>query len=217
MARECFSILISVDPQRNFCSLAVRSLEERRIWTYQAKNLINLCTSVLATFDKPDPAILVLTSLAMRLLVTLTDSKEWKMVIDCDCSVVDMAAKNLVIFLGSESGFYVATRKYIMNLGFLLPLQKKVATLADDRFLITASVVTLALRPFHVSLSDVNDSASVDMHRVTKCYISSLLTVPWLMQRLPSVLVPALKHKSVLSLCFQTLQVRSQVNSSPFS
>ncbi|OWM82477.1 hypothetical protein CDL15_Pgr002052 [Punica granatum] len=157
-------------------------------------------------YDKSDPAILVLTSLAMRLLVALTDSKGWKMAADNDRSAADMASKNLVLFLGSESGFYVSTRKYIMKLDFPLPLQKNVTMQTDDRFLITASMITLALRPFHVIFSDVYNSALEDMHRVTKCYILSLLTVPWLVQRLPAILVPALKHISVLSPCFQTLQ-----------
>ncbi|PKI72552.1 hypothetical protein CRG98_007074 [Punica granatum] len=208
--QNCFKIILesinSPDPRRNFCSLAVGSLEERRIWTYQAKNLITLCTSILAVYDKSDPAILVLTSLAMRLLVALTDSKGWKMAADSDRSAADMASKNLVLFLGSESGFYVSTRKYIMKLDFPLPLQKNVTMQTDDRFLITASMITLALRPFHVIFSDVYNSALEDMHRVTKCYILSLLTVPWLVQRLPAILVPALKHISVLSPCFQTLQ-----------
>ncbi|KAK4776106.1 hypothetical protein SAY87_024067 [Trapa incisa] len=209
--QNCFKIILesikSPDPQRNFCSLAVGSSEEKRTWTYQAKSLITLCASVLAACEKHHPSILVITSLAMRLLVTLTDPKEWKMIINCDRSVLDMAAKELVIFLGSESGFYVATRKYIVNLDFPLPLQKKVATHTDEKFLITASVITLALRPFHAILSNVNNYDDMDIHHVTKCYISSLLTVPWLVQRLPSVLVPALKHKSVILRCFQTLQI----------
>lgn len=217
MAHNLVFYFISADPRRNFCSLVIMSPEERRTWAYQAKNLITLCTFTLAACDKPDPAILVLNSLAMRLLVALTDSKEWNMVIDGDRSVVDMSARNLVLFLGSESGFYFAARKYIMNLDFPLLLQKRVTMQTDDKFLITASVITLALRPFHVILSDINNSAAVDMNRVTKHYILFLLTVPWLVQRFPSVLVPALKHKSVLSPCFQTLQVRSHDNSCPFS
>jgi ubiquitin-protein ligase E3 B len=48
----------------------------------------------------------------------------------------------------------------------------------------------------------------VDINSAPAQYFLFLLTIPWLTQRLPAVLLPALKHKSILSPCFQTLLVR---------
>ncbi|KAF8042732.1 hypothetical protein BT93_A1151 [Corymbia citriodora subsp. variegata] len=210
--QKCFKILLesihSTDLRRNFCCLAIGTLEERRTWNYQAQKLITLCSFVLASCDTNCPGskdMVVLTSLAMRLLVVLTDRNGWKILPQDHIRDIDLAVKNLICFMGSKSGLYISVRKYIMKLDVLLPSQRGGMIQTEDRFLITASALTLALRPFHVIKSQKDGPSLVDIQCAATQYCLSLLTIPWLLQRLPAFLVPALKHKSVLSPCFQPL------------
>ncbi|KAL5740695.1 hypothetical protein ACOSQ2_029875 [Xanthoceras sorbifolium] len=212
---NCFKILLesidSSDSGKNFCSLAVGMLQERRTWSYQAKKLISLCSFILSECDISNPGgqnIVVLTSLALRLLVVLTDRKGWKSITNDTLQDADVAVKDLVGFMGScKSGLYVSIRKYIKKLGVPLSSQMKTIVQTDDRFLITAGAVTLALRPFQMTNSAVDSPGPVGMHFAAEQYCLFLLTIPWLVQRLPAVLIPALKHKSVLSPCFQILLI----------
>lgn len=204
-------LFLFVDARKNICSLAIGLAEERSTWNYQARKLITLGAFILSASDQCHPEsqqILVLTSLAMHLVVALTDLNGWKIITDVDRSVADRAAKNLVWFMGNDSAFYLSIRKYLMQLDLPSSLSpNSVIKPADEKFLITASVITLALRPFHLIDPDKTGSDITDMSDAPKHYILFLLTIPLLVQRLPAVLVPALKHKSVLSPCFRTLLV----------
>ncbi|KAJ8651000.1 hypothetical protein MRB53_004023 [Persea americana] len=78
----CFKILLqsinSTDSKKNFCSLAVGTPEERRTWLYQSQKLVSICSFILAECDKTCSSgrdKLLLTSLAMQLVVALTDPK----------------------------------------------------------------------------------------------------------------------------------------------
>ncbi|KAJ7971465.1 E3 ubiquitin-protein ligase UPL7 [Quillaja saponaria] len=181
--RTCFSILLesmnSVDLDSNFCSLAIGTPEERRIWTYQAQKLTFLGFFILSQFSKHnsgDQDIVYVTSLAMRLVVVLTDLKGWKCITDDNRSDADIAVKDLIKFMGSgKCGIYISIGRYVSTLNNS-SLQRK-----------------------SIILTDVNYAA--------KQYCVFLLTIPWLAQRLPAVLLPALKHKTVLSSCFQTLLI----------
>lgn len=187
------------------------TVHERRTWSYQAKKLISLCSFTLSECNKSHPEgqnIVVLTSLALRLLVVLTDRKGWKSITNDTLQDADVAVKDLVLFMGScKSGLYISIRRYIIMLGVPFPPQAKTIVQTDDRFLITAGAVTLALRPFQITNSAFVSPGSVSVHFAAEQYCLFLLTIPWLVQRLPAVLVPALKHKSVLSPCFQILLV----------
>ncbi|KAM1408826.1 hypothetical protein ACFX2I_009298 [Malus domestica] len=213
--KTCFQILLesvnSTDSKKNFCSLAIGTLEESRIWSYQSRKLISLCMFVLSKCDTSrarDQVIVALTSLAMRFVVVLTDFKGWKSVAEHDCQSADAAVKYLVRFMGTgESGLYLSIRRYISTLD--APGFSRISSniQRDDSFLITASTITLALRPFHLAKFDSDGPGSLDVHYVAEKYCVFLLTIPCLTQRLPAVLISAMRHKSILSPCFQTLLI----------
>ncbi|KHN02276.1 E3 ubiquitin-protein ligase UPL7 [Glycine soja] len=96
--------------------------------------------------------ITIVTSLAMRVLVMLTDLKGWKGITDDNHLDADLAVKDLIQFLGEVPG-------------------------------------------------------ALDVNHAAKQFFVYLLTIPWLVQHLPPVLLPALKHKSILFPCFQTLLI----------
>lgn len=200
------------DSRKNFCSLTTGTLQERRTWSYQAKKLISLCSFILAECDKSHSggqSIVVLTSLALRLLVVLTDLKGWKSTRNDNLQDADRLVKDLVWFMGScNSGLYISVRRYINRLDVSFSSQTNSTVQTDDRFMITASAVTLVLRPFHMTNFDVTSTGQADVHYAAEQYCLYLLTVPWLAQRLPAILIPALKHKSILSPCLQIFLVR---------
>ncbi|KAK9921117.1 hypothetical protein M0R45_029643 [Rubus argutus] len=213
--KNCFQMLLesmnSTDSKKNYCSLAIGTCEERRVWGYQSRKLISLCMFVLSECDKSrlgSQEIVALTSLAMRVVVVLTDVKGWKSVKEHDCQNAETAVKDLVRFLGSgESSLYSSIRRYINTLDAPCSSRPRSSVQTDDRFLITASTITLAFRPFHVSKFDINGIGLLDVHYIAEKYCVFLLTIPWLTQRLPAVLIPAMRHKSVLQPCFQTLLI----------
>ncbi|CAK9143007.1 unnamed protein product [Ilex paraguariensis] len=183
--------IISSDPQENFCSLATGTLEERRIWMYQAQKLISLCLFILANCDnfrQEDRDIVVLTSLAMRFAVALTDLKGWKSVRDDNLRDAEIAVKHLVRIMGSKkSGLYICIRKYISKLDAPFSSQMNYSGQTDDRFLITASAITLALRPFLSANLDINDNIPLDTQCAAEQYCVLLLSIPWFAQRLPPI------------------------------
>ncbi|WCJ34402.1 ubiquitin-protein ligase 7 [Euphorbia peplus] len=213
--QTCFKILLesisSTDSRKNFFSLAFGSLEERRIWTCQSKKLVSLCAFVLADCDKSHVCgqdIIVLTTLAMRFLVVLTDLKGWKSVPSSSLEDAKAAVNYLIMFMGSSgSGLYVSIGRYINKLDILTSPQTKTMIQADDKFLITAAAITLALRPFNATNLTPNGSELLNVQSAAAQYCMFLLTIPRLTQRLPAVLVSAIKHKSVLSPCLQALLI----------
>ncbi|GAB2235821.1 hypothetical protein Drorol1_Dr00026262 [Drosera rotundifolia] len=204
---SCFMSLLqsitSVDSNKNFNSLATGSTEERRVWGYQTRKLITLCSFMLEVFDSSSASkdMATATSLVLRLIISLTDLNCWKFISDQNRIHADGAVKDLVCFMGSrESGVYRAIGKYISSLD--TPSERQ--SLTDDKFLITASAVTLALRPFQADTIDSEDSDTAAMQ-----FCTYILPVPWLIQRIPVLLLPALRHTTVVTPCFRTLQVRN--------
>jgi ubiquitin-protein ligase E3 B len=90
------------------------------------------------------------------------------------------------------------------NLDTNKPAEKPIAP-TDDHFLITASAVTLALRPLHLNGMDVD---GYDIDRAYIDYVVYILTIPNLIRCLPSLLLPAVRHPSVLQPCLSILSVR---------
>ncbi|XVF76313.1 hypothetical protein PTKIN_Ptkin13bG0256300 [Pterospermum kingtungense] len=216
--QTCFKVLlesiISTDSRKNICSLIAGTTEERRTFMYQAQKLISLCSFILSECDTSragNQDIVILTSLALRLLVVLTDLKSWKNVSNDSMGEADAAVKNLVCFMGScRSGLYVSLKSYISKLDVCFSPKVKSIAETDDKFLITASAVTLAIRPLSVITFNATDPSQFDVHHAAEQYCVYILTVPWLTQRLPAVLLPALKHKSTLSPCLQILQTSGE-------
>ncbi|KAL8245218.1 hypothetical protein R6Q59_011476 [Mikania micrantha] len=206
----CFRILLesinSSDPQRNFCTLATSSVEEQRTWKYQAKKLISLCVLILSECnysDKEGNQFVVLTSMAMRFVVSLTDLKSWKAHNGITLQDVDNAVKDLVWYMCSKKiQLYISIRKYLSKLDVPFFSQTRRAGHTDDRFLITTSAITLALRPFNT------DNANLQFAAEQYCVL--VLTIPWFTQRLPAVLLSAIKHKSILSPCFREILISKE-------
>jgi len=145
----------------------------------------------------------------MRVLVMLTDLKGWKGITNYNHFDADLAVKDLIQFMGSDkSGCYVSIGRYISALENHSS-QSKTITQADENFFITASAITLAVRPFYLTNYGAEAHHTLDFNHAAEQYIVYLLTIPWLVQHLPLVLLPALKHKSILFPCFQTLLVSS--------
>ncbi|KAF7818710.1 E3 ubiquitin-protein ligase UPL7 [Senna tora] len=205
----CFTILLeslnSSDSKRNFCSLAIGMPEERRIWSDQARRLTSLGFFILSEFSKGssrDQEITLVASLAMRVLVMLTDLKGWKGITDDNRQDADIAVRGLIEYMGSNaSGSYESIGRYISSLDYYSSQTKNISP-TDDKFLITASTITLALQPFYLRNFDVKGPAMLDKNHPANQYFVYMLTIPCLVQRLPSVLRPALKHRSILFPCF---------------
>lgn len=143
----------------------------------------------------------------MRILVMLTDLKGWKGITDDNRLEADLAVKDLVQFMrNNKSGCYVSIARYISALDNYSS-QTKIITQADEFFFITASAITLAVRPFYLTNFDVEGPGMLDVNHAAKQYIVHVLSIPWLVKHLPPVLLPAIKHKSILFPCFQTLLV----------
>lgn len=210
----CFTILLeslkSSDSKQNYCFLAIGTTEERRIWSYQVQQLTSLGFLILSEFSECNSGaedITIVTSLAMRVLVMLTDLKGWKGITDDNRLDADLAVKDLIQFLGSsKSGSYVSIARYISALDNYSS-KSRIITQADENFFITTSAITLAVRPFHLTNFNVEGPGMLDVNHAVKQYIVYLLTIPWLVQHLPPVLLPALKHKSILFPCFQNLLI----------
>ncbi|KAM0874648.1 hypothetical protein ACQ4PT_037331 [Festuca glaucescens] len=200
---RCFRIILnsinSFDASRNFCSFAVGSPEERSIWLYQAKKLISLCSCILARCDNScckDVNMVEITAITMRLAISLTDCKTWTNLTSENTRAADASVESLIEFIGTrKSGTYSCVRRYIKCFGPHATLGKIDSVIApDDQLLITASAVTVALRPFNTTKSD----RGVDLTGAAKEYFTLILTIPYLCKRLPPLLLPALKHISVL-------------------
>ncbi|XP_043697207.1 E3 ubiquitin-protein ligase UPL7 [Telopea speciosissima] len=214
----CFKILLesinSTVSQKNFCSLAMGTLDERKTWLYQAKKLISVCLFILAECDYScagERETIFLTTLAMRLVVALTDPKGWKSFSSENIRDFDSAGKELVICTASgKSHLYSRIRRYIIKLDPRFAQNRKSGLQMEDHLLITASAVTLALRPFQVIKSNLNDFGLLDGQDVVEQYCVFILTIPWFSQRLPTVLLPALKHKSIVLQCLRTLLISKE-------
>ncbi|XP_072956198.1 E3 ubiquitin-protein ligase UPL7 [Typha angustifolia] len=202
----CFTILLnsinSSDMDKNFCSLAVGTLEEKSAWLYQAQKMVSLCSFILAECDYSSPEgenMIALTALAMRLVISLTDLKGWKSLKSDDTRVADVSVKRLIKFMSTrKSSTYSCIRRYIINLGAYFSSLKNNIAPTDNQFLITASAVTLALRPFHSKKSDINNADSFNLDEASEEFSLFIMTIPFLCRCLPSLLLPALKHKSAL-------------------
>ncbi|KAL6637123.1 hypothetical protein ACP70R_024695 [Stipagrostis hirtigluma subsp. patula] len=146
-----------------------------------------------------DENMVDITVIAMRLAVSLTDYKTWKSLKSENARAADASVENLIEFIGaSKSGTYNCVRQYIKCLGPHVTSGKKISAAAtDDQFLITASAVTVTLRPFHSKIAE----NGADLNGASKEYFKLILTIPYLCKRMPPLLLPALKHISVLQPC----------------
>lgn len=178
---------------------------------HQSRKLLSLGLFILAqcSTDFGNKIFVALTSLSMRFIVTLTEVKGWKYTTNNNYDAANVQVCKLIQFIGSkDSMVYFYIRRFVCRLDVLSSSQEKNSIQADEIFVITATALTLALRPFHIADSIGKSRSSVEVQSIADIFLVYILTIPWLTKRLPTILLPALKHKSVVSPCLKSLLVR---------
>lgn len=229
----CFRILLQSincpDPKKNFCSLAFGSAEERARWVYQAHKLFSICSSTL-TKDRPvsskvGSAAALVIALAMRLMVALTDINTWKNFLKECMGDGRLVVWNLINWIANRNaGLYSSVRQYIMKCNSAKNRKNKAAIQTDESFIVTASAVTMVLRPFHTVQSELCqgvfsisnqtnclESYDAGVKSAAEQFCIYILTIPYLTQRLPAALLPALQHSSTFSPCLRTMVISKEV------
>jgi hypothetical protein len=183
----------------------------------QARSGRNLATSEGAN----------LPGLAMRVMVALTDSSTWKCFNepgqDLRKRKADLVVLGLLEWLANgNGGLFLAVRSFILA-NFPVPGIKDDQTRPrgkKDKFIITASIITVTLRPLLVlSARCAEDQAQTEetlkvvkdfkyaAERAAAQFSAHILTIPFLPQRLPRPLLPALQHVTALSPCLRSFGV----------
>nr|XP_024374884.1 E3 ubiquitin-protein ligase UPL7-like isoform X3 [Physcomitrium patens]XP_024374886.1 E3 ubiquitin-protein ligase UPL7-like isoform X3 [Physcomitrium patens] len=226
-----FCIRLYTNMRFNYCNLSVGSPEEMSKWMYQARELLRLACAALQKESYADQkgtktnhlaqADSNLARLAIQVMVSLTDSSTWKCLGGPEQVVrkrkADLVVLSLLEWLASESaGFFLAVRSYILE-NFLVPgiKNQEVSPCGkEDKLIITA-----LLRPLLVLSAECRkDGKGAENSKNYKDYTFAaeraaalfsvhILTIPFLTQRLPQPLLPALQDPLVLSPCLRFFEV----------
>ncbi|KAG6544429.1 hypothetical protein Mapa_014067 [Marchantia paleacea] len=223
----CFKLLLdsisSTDPRSNYCSLAIGSLEEQSRWVYQAHKILELCSAVLANdgsaWNSIEGARTILPGLTMRVMVAMTDASMWKSSsLQESRDKANLAILSLLEWLvKGNSGLFPAVRSYVLT-NFPIPKTGKDNDHPPerDKFIVTASAITMALRPLTVLSAaypvqpEVNEgvrNSEASCVPAAEIFAAHILTIPFLVQRIPPSLVPALQHPSALAPCLRSFGV----------
>lgn len=212
------------DMSRNYCSLAIGSRDEQARWLHQVHKILELCGTVLANdgheWSDTEKTGRILPGLTVRVMVALTDASMWKGFAQKDDQVkANVRALALLEWLArGHGGLFPAIRSYIItNYPVSMSDSEQEQPLDRDKFIVTASAITLALRPL-VNLSAASQQESqhdrkelerlrASSARAAVMFAMHILTIPFLIQRLPGSLVPALQHTSALAPCLRTFGV----------
>lgn len=188
----------------------------------------SLCCAVLSSgaygsLDL-DGAAHSLQALSVKLLVALTDTSMWKHLqqgTQADKAQAEEVVLGMLEWLAEgNGGLYQAVQTYIVT-NHPVPETSSASHLlpSKDKFIITASAVTVALRPLLVltaagsksqcySASHLKDYRGAGA-RAAAQFCLHVLTIPFLTQRLPPPLVPALQHATALGPCLRSFGVRA--------
>jgi hypothetical protein len=168
-----------------------------------------------------------LPGLAMRVMVALTDTSTWKCFCESGQEARKKKADQVVLSLAEwlangNGGLFLAVRAYLLA-NYPVPGIKDEQIRPHgrkDKFIVTASIITVMLRPLLLlSVASIEDrdqnseglSEGVQFKasaaRAAAQLSAHILTIPFLSQRLPSSLLPALKHPSALFPCIRALGV----------
>ncbi|KAG0594060.1 hypothetical protein M758_UG044400 [Ceratodon purpureus] len=162
----------------------------------------------------------------MRVMVSLTDSTTWKCFGEPGQEVRKRKADSVVLGLlewlaSGSAGLFLAIRSYILT-NFPVPdIKDEQARLRGkkDKFIITASIITVSLRPLLVLSAECDKDPQDDegskhikdhrfaANRAAALFAAHILTIPILPQRLPQPLLPALQHPTALSPCLRSFGV----------
>lgn len=230
------------DIRYNYCDLSVGFPDKMSKWVHQVRQILRLACGALekegrglreveqSGTDNNTMALdgSNLAGLAMRVMVALTDSSTWKCFDEQGQEVKKRKANFVVLSLlewlaSGSSGLYLAVRSYILT-NFPVPGMKDEQAQPRgkrDKFIITASIITVTLRPLLVLSAECNKDADVEdiqndskdysfaAKRAAAQFSAHILTIPFLPQRLPQPLLPALQHPTALSPCLKSFGVRS--------
>jgi ubiquitin-protein ligase E3 B len=168
-------------------------------------------------------AAALVIALAMRLMVSLTDINTWKNFLKECMGDGRLVVWNLINWIANRNaGLYSSVRQYIMKCNSAMNRKSKAAIQTDESFIVTASAITMVLRPFRTMQLDLCEGV-FSISNQTNCLESYdagvksaaeqfcvyILTIPHLTQRLPAALLPALQHSSTFSPCLRTMVVRN--------
>lgn len=229
------------DMRYNYCDLSVGFPDKMSKWMHQARQILRLACAALekegrgfreAEQKGTDRNYVALegsnlTGLAMRVMVSLTDSSTWKCFGEPGQGVRKRKAELVVLGLlewlaSGSAGLFLAVRSYVLA-NFPVPGIKDEQVRPrgkKDKFIITASIITVTLRPLLVLSAECNkdthdDESSNDnkdyrfaANRAAAQFSAHILTIPFLPQRLPQPLLPALQHPTALSPCLRSFGVR---------
>ncbi|KAG0632524.1 hypothetical protein M758_1G333800 [Ceratodon purpureus] len=240
----CFKLLLQSihdpDIRYNYCDLSVGFPDKMSKWVHQVRQILRLACGALekegrglreveqSGTDNNTMALdgSNLAGLAMRVMVALTDSSTWKCFDEQGQEVKKRKANFVVLSLlewlaSGSSGLYLAVRSYILT-NFPVPGMKDEQARPRgkrDKFIITASIITVTLRPLLVLSAECNKDADVEdiqndskdysfaAKRAAAQFSAHILTIPFLPQRLPQPLLPALQHPTALSPCLKSFGV----------
>lgn len=236
----CFRVLLqsihNPDMRYNYCDLSVGFPDKMSKWIYQARQLLRLACAALGkkghefepkasdnnhiTLEASN-----LAGLAIRVIIGLTDSGTWKCFDEPGQEFRKRKAHLVVLGLlewlaSGSGGLYLAVQSYILA-NFPVPGIKDDHARSrgkKDKFIITASIITITLRPLLVLSAecsrDRDDEKTFEdkdyttaSNRAAAQFSAHILTIPFLPQRLPQPLLPALQHPSALSPCLRCFGV----------
>ncbi|KAL2610792.1 hypothetical protein R1flu_022484 [Riccia fluitans] len=222
---SCFKLLLdsisATDLRSNYCSLVIGSVEEQSLWVYQTHKILELCSAVLANDGTgwTSSQRQILPGLAVRVMVALTDASMWKALSQPDNLVkANVAVLSLLEWLiQGSSGLYPAIRSYVLS-NFPVPKSSTDHNHPPerDKFIVTASAITMALRPINALSAALSIRKEVNEEvvklressaRSADVFVAHILTIPFLIQRIPPSLIPALQHPSALAPCLRSLGV----------
>nr|PNR53004.1 hypothetical protein PHYPA_009379 [Physcomitrium patens] len=240
----CFRLLLqsiqNPDVRYNYCDLSVGFPDKMSKWMHQARQLLRLACAALenesygvreADQKGTDRNHMAqegsnLAGLAMRVMVSLTDSSTWKCFGEPGQEVRKRKAELVVLRLlewlaSGSAGLFLAVRSYILA-NFPVPGIKDQLVRPrgkKDKFIITASIITVTLRPLLVLSAECDKDGQNDenpndrkdytsaANRAAAQFSAHILTIPFLPQRLPQPLLPALQHPTALFPCLRSFGV----------
>lgn len=228
------------DVRYNYCDLSVGFPDKMSKWMHQARQLLRLACAALenesygvreADQKGTDRNHMAqegsnLAGLAMRVMVSLTDSSTWKCFGEPGQEVRKRKAELVVLRLlewlaSGSAGLFLAVRSYILA-NFPVPGIKDQLVRPrgkKDKFIITASIITVTLRPLLVLSAECDKDGQNDenpndrkdytsaANRAAAQFSAHILTIPFLPQRLPQPLLPALQHPTALFPCLRSFGV----------
>lgn len=215
----CFTILLqsinSSDSCNNYCSLCTGSKEQQSTWLYQVHRLVRLsCVGLVEGSSWGNPKAVMLASLAVRLLITLTDSSLWRSFNDEESKAqAKLLVQALLEWIAEGNAhLYPAIGICILrshpskqeDIGQSLQFEK-------EKLFVMASAITVAVRPLQ-RLPAQDDGGGIYQRQMvakknaSEAFCSFILTIPLITQCLPAAILHALQHPSVLTPCLEALE-----------